>query len=52
MKFSGRERKAEGRVRLLRARGLAELRKIASGSATQGLGLRIGKVGSQVSSID
>ena len=52
MKFSGRERRAEGRVRLLRARGSAELREVASGSATQGLWLRNGKVGSQVSGVD
>ena len=45
-KFSRRERKAEGQVRLLRARGLAELREVASGSATQGLWLRNRKVGS------
>ena len=43
-KFSGGERRAEGRVRLLRARGLAELREVASESATQGLWLRKGKV--------
>ena len=36
-KFSGGERRAEGRVRLLRARGSAELRKVTSDSATQGL---------------
>ena len=51
-KFSGGERRAEGRVRLLRARGSTELRKVVSGSATQGLWLRNGKVGSQVSGID
>ena len=34
------------------ARGLAELRKVASGSATQGLWLRNGKVRSQVSGVD
>ena len=51
-KFSGREKKAEGRVRLLRARGTAELREVASGSATQGLWLRSGKVISQVSGVD
>ena len=51
-KFSGRERRAKGRVRLLRACGSAELREVASGSVTQGLWLRNGKVGSQVSSID
>ena len=36
-KFSGGEARAEGLVRLRRARGTAERRKIASGSATQGL---------------
>ena len=46
-KFSGGERRAEGRMRLLRARGSAELREVASGSATQGLWLRNGKVRSQ-----
>ena len=35
MKFSAGKWRAEGRVRLLRARGSAELRKVASGSATQ-----------------
>ena len=30
-KFSGRERRAEGRVSLLRARGSAELRNVVSG---------------------
>ena len=39
-------------MRLLRARGSAELRKVASGSATQSLWLRNGKVRSQVSGID
>ena len=39
-------------MRLLRARGSVELREVASGSATQGLWLRNGKVGSQVSGID
>ena len=34
------------------ARGSAELRKVASGSATQGFWLRNGKVGSQVSGVD
>ena len=43
---------AERRVRLHRARDSAELREVASGSATQGLWLRNGKVGSQVSGID
>ena len=38
----------KGQVRLLRARGSAELRKIAFGSATQDLWLRNAKVGSQV----
>ena len=52
MKFSGGERRAEGRVRLLRERGTAELREVASGSATQGLWLRNGKVRSQVSGVD
>ena len=52
MKFNGRERRAEGRVGLLRARGSAELREVASGSATQGLWLKNGKVRSQVSGID
>ena len=51
-KFSRRERKAEGRVRLLRACGLAELKEVASGSATQGLWLRNGKVGFHVSGTD
>ena len=52
MKFSRRERKAKGRVRLLRARGSAELTEVASGFATQGLWLRNGKVRFQVSGID
>ena len=39
-------------MRLHRARDSAELREVASGSATQGLWLRNGKVGSQVSGID
>ena len=52
MKFSGREWRAEGRVRLHRARDSADLREVATGSATQGLWLRNGKVGSQVSGID
>ena len=43
-KFSRRERRAKGRVRLLKARGSAELREVASGSAMQGLWLRNGKV--------
>ena len=51
-KFSGGERRAEGRVRLFRARGTAELKEVASGSATQGLWRRNGKVRSQVSGVD
>ena len=51
-KFNGRERRAKGRVRLHRARGSAELSEVASGSATQSLGLRNRKVRSQVSGID
>ena len=39
-KFSGGERRAEGRVRLLRERGSVELIEVVSGSATQGLWLR------------
>ena len=52
MKLSASERRAEGLVRLHRARGSAELREVASASATQSLWLRNGKVGSQVSGID
>ena len=51
-KFSGREERAKGRVRLLRARGSAELREVASGTAAQGLWMRNGKVRSQVSGKD
>ena len=51
-KFSGRERRAKRRVRLHRARGSAELKEVASGSATQGFWLINEKVGSQVSGID
>ena len=47
-KFSVKEESAEGQVKLLRARRSAELGKIASGSATQGLWLRDRKLGSQV----
>ena len=47
MKFRGRERRAKGRVRLHMARGSAELSEVASGSATQSLWLRNGKVRSQ-----
>ena len=50
--FRGRERRAKGRVRLHRARGSAELSEVASGSATQSLWLRSGKLRSQVSSLD
>ena len=42
------EERAKGRMRLLRARGLAELEKIASSSATQSLWLGDRKVGSQI----
>ena len=45
-KFSGGEGRVKARVRLLRARGSAELKKVASGPAT--LGQRDRKVGSQV----
>ena len=51
-KFSGRERRAKRRVRLHMARGSLELSEVASGSATQSLWLRNGKVGSQVSGVD
>ena len=51
-KFSGREGRAKGRVRLHRARGSAELSEVASGSATQGLWLRNGKVRSQVNGVN
>ena len=47
-KFSEEERGAERRMRLLKARGSAELGKEASGSATQGLWLGDRKVGSQI----
>ena len=43
-KFSGRERRVEGQVSLLGPCGSAELREVASDSATQGLWLRNGKV--------
>ena len=52
MKFIESERRAKGRVRLHRTLGSAELREVASGSATQSLWLRNGKVRSQVSGID
>ena len=51
-KFSRGERRAEGQIILHKARGLAELRKVACGSATQGLWLRNGKVRSQVNGVD
>ena len=51
-KFSGGERRAEGRMRLFRARGSAELREVASSSTTQSLWLRSGKVRFQVSGVD
>ena len=51
-KFTGGERKTEGQMRLFRARGMAEFSEVASGSATQSLWLRHGKVKSQVSGID
>ena len=38
-KFSRGKRRAKGQVRLLRARGSAELGKVGSSSATQGLWL-------------
>ena len=52
MKFSGKEGRAKRRVRLHGARGSAELREVAFGSATQGHWLRNGKVRSQVSGVD
>ena len=39
-------------MRLIRARGSTKLREVAPGSATQGLWLRNGKVGSQISGMD
>ena len=47
-KFTRGERRAEEQVRLLRACGSAELGKVASGSAMQGLWLGNRKMGSQV----
>ena len=47
-KFSGKEGRAEGKVRILRACGSADLGKVATGSATPDLRLRDRKVGSQV----
>ena len=52
MIFSVREKRAKERVTVLKVRGSAELREVASGSATPGLWLRNGRVGSQVSGID
>ena len=52
MKFSERERRAKGQVRLLKACGLMELGNVVSDSDMQSLWLRNGKVGSQVSDID
>ena len=49
---SARVKGEQRRVRLHRARGSAEIREVASGSATQSLWLRNGKVRSQVSGID
>ena len=46
------EEGAKGRVRLLRVHGSAELREVASSSATQGLRLGDRKVGYQVSNKD
>ena len=51
-KFEREKKRAKGRVRLLRARGSAELRKVASGFATQSLWLRNGKLGSQEGGVD
>ena len=41
---AGREKRAEEQVRLIKARGLAELGRVASGSAMQDLWLRDRKV--------
>ena len=46
-KFSKREGGAKGQMRLLRARGSVEFRKVAFGYARQGLWLEDRKVGSQ-----
>ena len=43
--LSAREGRAERGMRLLRARGLADLGQVASGSARQGFWLGNGKVG-------
>ena len=51
-KFSESERRAKRRVRLHGARSSAEVGKVPSGSATQGLWLRNGEVRSQVGGID
>ena len=50
--FSGREGIAESGTRLLRARGLSELGKVAFGSATQGIWLGDEKVGTQIVNVD
>ena len=47
-KFGGREGEAKERLRLFRACGSAELGKVASCSATQGIWLGDRKKGSQV----
>ena len=47
-KFSGRNEGAERGIRLFKARGPLELGQVASGSATQGVGLKNENVGSQV----
>ena len=47
-KFSWKKGGAERQTKLLRARGLAEIKKVASGSAMQSLWLGNKKVGSQV----
>ena len=45
---AGKKGEEKGQMRLLRSRGLAELRTIVSGSATHGLWLRDREVGSQI----
>ena len=49
---SAERRRSKRTSETLRKRGLAELGKVASGSATHGLWLRNRKVGSQVMGID
>ena len=51
-KFSNREKRAKGQVRLHRAHGSVEWGKAVSGSATQALWLQKGKVRSQVGGLD